>query len=405
MYSDRSWSYTTREYVNGSRIGYTSISSSVSRVRLGIRVRYDPRVPDHSAFCWIAPLGIITFRCFGMCGPLELHALRVLPDADLDLRVLEAEHAQRHHEGVVVDLQLHDVNPRGRIDAGCDLIDRKGANHPGERLVERRRHVGATQLQGGRQGLIQERVPRQPVPRGVVDVDDRVAREAAVVLSVEREHLRVHDLRARPGDRAGAVQAHEPEGDVEGVVRLDDGEDRLGPDDLAVYLVTDHGAVLVGDALRHVVPVGHVQVDRAVRLLADGGGNPADEVAELDGEGARIRTGLERSDRGGGEDGHAVDAEADRGRCGRRDVERARVPGGLGREDLEVDRSLEAPEIAEGGVHMGRLGVLHPHGDVLVDDQAEEREEHEERHDCADGRGDAPLVRPKLADQNTHGFT
>src|SRR6266540_6170702 len=66
MYSDRSWSYTTREYVNGSRIANTSISSSVVRVRLGIRVRYDPRVPDHSAFCWIAPLGIMTFRCFGI---------------------------------------------------------------------------------------------------------------------------------------------------------------------------------------------------------------------------------------------------------------------------------------------------------------------------------------------------
>src|SRR5207249_1769044 len=27
----------------------------VSRAKLGMRVRYDPRLPDHSAFCWIPP--------------------------------------------------------------------------------------------------------------------------------------------------------------------------------------------------------------------------------------------------------------------------------------------------------------------------------------------------------------
>src|SRR5438094_10468578 len=87
-------------YVKGSRIGITSISSMVSRAKLGMRVRYDPRLPDHSAFCWIPPRGTITLRLFGILGTSELHLGRRLADADLALGVLEpgvgAPRAGRH---------------------------------------------------------------------------------------------------------------------------------------------------------------------------------------------------------------------------------------------------------------------------------------------------------------------
>ena len=54
---------------------------------------------------------------------------------------------------------------------------------------------------------------------------------------------------------------------------------------------------------------------------------------------------------------------------------------------------------------MGRLGVLHPNGHVLVHDQAEEGEEDEEGHDRPDGRGHAFFVPAEVADQKTHEIT
>src|SRR2546426_8328068 len=102
--------------------------------------------------------------------------------------------------------------------------------------------------------------------------------------------------------------------------------------------------------------------------------------------------GVQETFRGGGEDWDPVDAEGDRGEGRDRDVINPGVLGQLGREDLEVDAPLEGAELAERTAHVGRLRVLHPHGHVLVHDQADERQEHEEGHDRPHGRRDPGLV-------------
>src|SRR5438093_12758664 len=111
-----------RAYVKGSRIGITSISSRVSRAKLGMRVRYDPRLPDHSAFCWIPPRGTITLRRFGILGTSELHLGRRVADADLDLGVLEPEVGEPHDARVVVVREPHDVEPRCRGQGRPDVV-------------------------------------------------------------------------------------------------------------------------------------------------------------------------------------------------------------------------------------------------------------------------------------------
>src|SRR5213594_2634451 len=97
------------------------------------------------------------------------------------------------------------------------------------------------------------------------------------------------------------------------------------------------------------------------------------------------------------------EAHGGRGRHG--DVVRPRNLGGLRRENLEVDRPFDPAELAQRAVHVRCFGVFHPDGHVLIHDQAEEREEDEEGHDRADGRGDPFLVPANVADQKTHGFT
>src|SRR2546429_1825267 len=174
-----------RAYVKGSRIGITSISSMVSRARLGMRVRYDPRLPDHSAFCWIPPRGTITLRLFGILGTSELHLGRRIADADLDLGVLEPEVGEPHNARVVVDRETHDVEPRRRVQRRPDVIDRHGAGLRDESLVEGRPRVRAAQLQRVREGLVHEPEPGKAVPGGgVVDPEDRVAWEVRVFLAV-----------------------------------------------------------------------------------------------------------------------------------------------------------------------------------------------------------------------------
>src|SRR2546422_11335342 len=96
---------------------------------------------------------------------------------------------------------------------------------------------GPAETEGVGEGLVEETVPGEAVPRGVVDPDHRVGGESLIVLAVEREHLRVHDFRTGAGYAAGTVQADQSERDVEGVVRLQDGGRGLGPDDLVVRLV------------------------------------------------------------------------------------------------------------------------------------------------------------------------
>src|SRR6266480_2202794 len=185
MYSERSRSYRIRAYVKGSRIGITSISSRVSRAKLGIRVRYDPRLSDHSAFFWIPPRGTITLRRFGLLGSSELHLRRRVADADLDLGVLEPEVGEPHDARFVVDREPHDVKPRRRVQGRPDVVDRHSAGLRDESLVEGRPCVRPAQLQRVREGLIHEPEPGQAVPGGgVVDPDDRVAREAGVFMAV-----------------------------------------------------------------------------------------------------------------------------------------------------------------------------------------------------------------------------
>src|SRR5207245_3451425 len=94
-----------------------------------------------------------------------------------------------------------------------------------------------------------------------------------------------------------------------------------------------------------------------------------------------------------------------RGRGRHGDVVGARSPGGLCREDLEVDRTFQPAKLTDRVVHMGRLAVLHPDGHVLVHNQTEERKEDEEGHDRPDGRGNAFFVPAKVADQKTHEIT
>ena len=84
---------------------------------------------------------------------------------------------------------------------------------------------------------------------------------------------------------------------------------------------------------------------------------------------------------------------------------RPRDLGGLCREDLKVDCAFDPAELAQGPVHVRRLGVFHPDGHVLVHDEAQERQEHEEGHDRADRRGDPFLVPANVADQKTHEVT
>src|SRR5881396_1756088 len=150
----------------------TSISSSVSRDRFGIAVRYDPRLPDHSAFCWTAPLGIITFRFRGMWVPSELYQLRRVSDADLDLGVLEAEEAEAHDAWVVVDRESHRVDPRPRVQGRRDLIHRRQPDFRGERLIEGGSDVRAAELQRVGERLVEEPVPRESIQGGVVQPDE-----------------------------------------------------------------------------------------------------------------------------------------------------------------------------------------------------------------------------------------
>src|SRR3972149_2139622 len=77
--------------------------------------------------------------------------------------------------------------------------------------------------------------------------------------------------------------------------------------------------------------------------------------------------------------------------------------GDLRCEDLEIDRPLEAAELADGRVHVSGLGVLHPDRHVLVHDQAQERQEDEDGHDRTHGRGDPTVVPPDRANYHTHG--
>src|SRR5438105_15774160 len=98
----------------------------VSRAKLGMRVRYDPRLPDHSASCWIPPRGTITLRLFGILGTSELHLGRRIADADLDLGVLEAAVGEPHDTRGVVDRETHDVEPGGGRARRADVSDSIG---------------------------------------------------------------------------------------------------------------------------------------------------------------------------------------------------------------------------------------------------------------------------------------
>src|SRR5437667_12335123 len=98
----------------------------VSRAKLGMRVRYDPRLPDHSAFCWIPPRGTITLRLFVILGTSELHLGRRIADADLDLGVLEPDVGEPHNARVVVAREMHHVEPRRRDRRRPQVIDRPG---------------------------------------------------------------------------------------------------------------------------------------------------------------------------------------------------------------------------------------------------------------------------------------
>src|SRR5436309_15379455 len=167
-----------RAYVKGSRIGITSISSMVSRAKLGMRVRYDPRLPDHSAFCWIPPRRTITLRLFGILGTSELHLGRRIADADLDLGVLEPEVGEPRDARAVVDREPHDVKPRRRVQGRPDVVDRHSAGLRDEWLVAGRPCVRPALLQRVRERLIHEAEPGHAVPGGgVVAPDARVARE------------------------------------------------------------------------------------------------------------------------------------------------------------------------------------------------------------------------------------
>ena len=179
----------------------------------------------------------------------------------------------------------------------------------------------------------------------------------------------------------------------------------MDPDELTVRLVPDHAPVLIHDPLRRVVTVRRRQDDRPARLVRRLLADPLQHVVEGHGERARIGTQLERPGGRRGEDWDAVHAEVDRGRRRHRDVEGPRVRRRLGGEHLEVDVALDPTELAEGRVHVGRFGILHPDRDILVHDDAEEREEDEKGHDRADGRGDGALIRPEIADQDSHVVT
>src|SRR3990170_1950012 len=141
-----------RAYVYGSRMPRVSISSRLSRSRSGIRVRYEPRVPDHSAFCRSAPFGINTFLAFAIPFTSQRELLRRFADAYGHVRMLQSEHAEGQEPGVV-DFERHEIPGRGGAVVGPDLVEVRPGNSTDELDVEEgplaQRALGGTGRGGG----------------------------------------------------------------------------------------------------------------------------------------------------------------------------------------------------------------------------------------------------------------
>src|SRR5207302_6055470 len=109
---------------------------------------------------------------------------------DLDLSVLEPDEADPNDAGVVVHRESHDVDLRRRVQGPTDLVDRLPSGYRGEGLGEGALGVRAAEFQCVRESLVEEPVPRESVGGRVVQPDDRVARKAAIVLTIEGEQFR-----------------------------------------------------------------------------------------------------------------------------------------------------------------------------------------------------------------------